>query len=116
MAKRLKQFLRLKRGVTLAEIVVSLALFAMIMVLILSVLVVSLQTIANNAQLKAKDAEAAAGVENTFADGVESGQHITQQTGTLEIQFDGFTIHAEGEYVSGTDADSQSQFHYFSPN
>ncbi len=113
LVKRLKKRLCQKRGITLAEIVVSLALFAMIMVLILSVLLVSLKTIANNAELKAKDAEAAAGIENTFAG--DTGEHISQQTGTLEIQFDGVTIQAEGEYLSGTDPDSQAEFHYFHP-
>ncbi|MDD2362416.1 MAG: prepilin-type N-terminal cleavage/methylation domain-containing protein [Oscillospiraceae bacterium] len=114
----LKRFFKSKKGLTLVEVVVSLAILSILAVFILSIYASSFNTILGNANLKNSNQNAAAGIENKFA-GFDPDSDIAtveQQTGNLEIDFGGQTIDAEGSIIEGTDKNNDSKYYSFIPD
>lgn len=111
---QLKKLLTQKRGLSLVEVVVSLALLAFISILLLSVMLVSLNTISANAELKKSDAEAAAGLEHKFA-GEENPSVIEKENDVFVFEFEDATIEVYGERLRGTDEKEDAAFNYFEP-
>lgn len=115
----MKRFLQShKKGFTLVEVIVSIAILALLAVLIVSVYASSLSIIGNNSSAHRKSKSAAAGIENTLAGfAPDSGISIVNnQEGTFSISFSGLTISADGQYLIGTDNSGEKKYYYFKSN
>lgn len=111
-------FLKNKKGMTLVEVVVSSALFSIIVLFMVIVYSTAFTIILNSAQLKQADKNAAAGISNELA-GLLPDSSIsttTHNSSTLTISFSGSTINASGYLVEGTDLKSKSKLYYFMAN
>lgn len=109
---------RRKKGMTLIEAVVSVAILSVISIFIISVLTVASNMVSMNAYLKKSDKNAAAGIENVLA-GFSADSNISvtnRKNGTFTVDFDGVTISPDGHYITGRDKDYNSEFIYFDPN
>lgn len=104
-----------KRGLSLVEVVVSLALLSLIVVMLFAVLMVSMNTIYGNAGLKKQDAEAAEQIEKDFAGLPETPSAIEREDATFSIDFDGVVVGADGKILNGSDQNNDSEFKYFEP-
>lgn len=107
-----------KKGMTLIETIVSTALLSITVILIVAVFSSSFTIIYNSAKLKEASRNAAAGIENQLAGyGADTEVSITsQQAASMNIQFNGVTVHASGTLVESTDSGAETKFRYFVPN
>ncbi|MDR1629271.1 MAG: prepilin-type N-terminal cleavage/methylation domain-containing protein [Oscillospiraceae bacterium] len=112
---RFKQLITQKRGLSLVEVLVSLALLSMIVVLLFSVYMVSLQSIQNNGSLQKQDADAAGQIEKGFGGTFSGESQISENSGEFVIDFNGQRVAADGSYVKGSDEDEDAAFFYFDP-
>jgi len=107
-----------KDGMTLVEVVVSLALMSILVLIFVSLIYYSMASIGRNVQLKRADTDAVAGVENAAA-GTESSvpQTVVSETSsTFVVTFGDTTITTNGKLVEGTDTQAKSRYSYFVPN
>jgi prepilin-type N-terminal cleavage/methylation domain-containing protein len=116
--KARKVFIKSKKGMTLVEVVVSLALLSILAILIMSVFASSFQVVFSNADMKKKGKDAAAGIENKLAGFDPDGDIsiIRQQRGTFSIDFGGVVIESSGNYVTGNDKEFNAEYHFFIPD
>lgn len=115
---RMRHVLKSRKGLTLVEVVVSLAILSILAVFILSVFASSLNIIAGNANLKKGNHNAAAGIENKFAgfDADANLSVINQQSGSIQIEFGGVSIEAAGKFITGNDIKNDSEYYAFIPD
>lgn len=110
--------LRGKRGLSIIEIIVSIAVLALLTLLVISVFSAAVSIIGRQTALQRDDNDAAAGVENYLA-GFEPDSGIsvvTEQPGSLSVDFGGTVVTEDGVLVKGTDDDNKSVYYYFSPD
>ena len=115
---RLLKLFNKKAGMTLAEVVVSLALMSILVLIFVTLISYSMAIIGRNVQLKRADTDAVAGVENAVV-GTESSlpQAVVSETsGTFVVTFGDITITTNGQLLEGTDDESKSKYSYFVPN
>jgi len=115
---KLRILLKGKRGLSLIEIIVSIAVLALLTLLVISVFSAAVSIVGRQTALQRVDNDAAAGVENYLA-GFEPDSGIgavTEQPGSLSVDFGGTVITEDGVLIRGTDDDNQSVYYYFSPN
>ncbi|MDD3832565.1 MAG: type II secretion system protein [Oscillospiraceae bacterium] len=114
----LKRCIKSKKGLTLVEVVVSLAILSILAVFILSIFASTFNSILGNSNLKNSNQNAAAGIENKFA-GFDPDSDIAiadEQAGSIEIDFGGQIVEAQGNIIEGTDKDNDSKYYSFIPD
>lgn len=112
------RFLHGKRGLTLVEIIVSLAVLALLSLFVVSVFSITISIIGQQSVLKRANNDAAAGIENHFG-GFEPDSGICaveQQRDSLSIDFGGLIVEEDGVLVKGADDDNTAVFFYFTPD
>jgi|GEM_PF-3163657 len=115
--KNLKQ-MNSKKGMTLVEIVASLAILSLVMILLISVYGASINLIRSSGTQKNSNKNAASGIENAIGgfDPDAGISIVNRQSGVFTVRFSGATIDSPGNYVAGSDASGGSKLHYFNPN
>ncbi len=106
-----------KRGFTLVETVVSLAILSLLALLLASVIGVSTDMIGKNAEIQKSSYEASAGIENRMS-GFTQDIGITlviTEAGSFTINFGGLTVEAVGSHIYCSDQDGDVKLHYFIP-
>ncbi|HCA29679.1 MAG TPA: hypothetical protein DEP23_09005 [Ruminococcaceae bacterium] len=112
------KLLKSKKGMTLVEVVVSLAILSILAVFIMAVFGSSFQTVVTNANLKKGQKDAAAGIENKLA-GFDPDGNLSvtnEQSGNFSIDFGGVTIDASGNFIIGKNKDQDSTYYFFIPD
>lgn len=117
ICSRLRRFLKGNQGMTLTEVVVSIALLGILTLFILMVFVTSLNIIRHNAQIKVSARDAAGGIEHHIAgeSGDSSAAVVSGDSSGFAIQFGGQVFHTYGEFVEGKDTRDGVTYHYFEP-
>lgn len=115
---RLIKLFKNKDGMTLVEVVVSLALMSILVLIFVTLMFYSMSVIGRNYQLKSADADAVAGIENVAGNtGSSTAQSVTTSKSTNFITtFGSTTITTNGVLVEGTDDEAKSKYSYFVPN
>lgn len=110
--------LNLKKGASMVEIIVSLAIFSLIFVFFLAIFSSYLQTVSNNSRLSRQDEDAASGIENSLAKGSQESSNavVNSLQGEFVISFGAASINQSGEFVISRDTDAKSEFYYFEPD
>jgi len=107
-----------KKGMTLVEIIVSVAILSIIAVFIITVFASSNNIIGNNAILKRNGENAAAGIENKMAGlGADTDISIVgQQDASVTVTFGTNSVVTSGKIVASSDKNSTEKYYYFVPN
>jgi prepilin-type N-terminal cleavage/methylation domain-containing protein len=111
------RLLKSKKGMTLVEVVVSMAILSILAVFIMSVFAATLGSVMSNSELKKSGKLAAAGIENKLA-GFEPDQDISvieQENGFIEVDFGSIIVNSEGYYIIGKDKNQNSKYYFFIP-
>ena len=115
--KTIRQRLKSRKGLTLVEVVVSLAILSLLAILLTSVFTSAVTIVGKQAVQKQANKEAAGGIENVAA-GYDANADVTvqQSSGNFSVQFGGVTIEQQGAYYEGTATDQEGSYTYFEPN
>jgi prepilin-type N-terminal cleavage/methylation domain-containing protein len=115
--KNLK-IIKSKNGMTLVEVVASVAILALLAVFVVSIFATSITIVGRNAQVKKSNTKAAAGIENTVAGFTVSEETVSviETSSNFEIVFGGNTINKEGTYYKSSDEKGEGNYYYFVPN
>ncbi|MDD5604123.1 MAG: type II secretion system protein [Eubacteriales bacterium] len=109
--------LKSKAGMTLVEVILSLAILSMIAVLISSVMGLSFKVSKDSYILGESGSKAAAGIESRIA-GFEHDPGISvvdAQEGIFTISFSGQEAAIAGNFIRGSDNDGNAVLRYFEP-
>jgi hypothetical protein len=105
------------KGLTLIEVITSVALLALTMLFFTTFFLSAITYINDNKTLSTNYANADAGIENKMA-GIapDANSIVTQTSGNFTITFTGVTVNVAGNYVRGTDSAIKTAMYYFNPN
>ncbi len=107
--------LKSKRGLTLTEVVVGIAILSLLFLFIVTVFPTAISIVGDQAQLKRSDKGAAAGLENQLAgQEAEPGRSVIDDSpGRLEIDFPAGKLQPDGVFLRSQSADGGTVFYYF---
>ena len=107
-----------KKGFTLIEVVISIAVLAIVILALSNMLLYSYNLLHRSSGQKIKNMNTAAGIEQTTADNSDGYPNTTivKTPGSFQIQFGSTTAKISGNYIKSTDADKDSSYSSFIPN
>lgn len=119
MVRQLKKIIAGNRkGLTLIELIISIALLSIIVMIAGDIFVFSFNILGKSARKKIDSMNASSGIELTTANTAESSHDVTvnKTSGTFNINFGDTDVQVNGTYVQGISAGGDVSYESFIPN
>ena len=104
-----------KKGFTLIELIVSMALLSILLIMFANLFMYSVNLLGKSSKGKIGNMNASSKIELNTA-GAGSSSDVTSTSGSLSINFGGTSVTVTGNYISANDSGSQVSYKSFVPN